>query len=83
MKARVEKRIMVFLLIIISICLVLQHVVGVDNFSDPVMVKYWLEFVLYPSCLAALILLWRLTLDKKIDGKHQREKNIEDLKRDN
>lgn len=83
MKAKVEKRIMLVLVIIISICLVLQYVVGVDNFSDPVMAKYWLEFILYPSCLATLILIWRLTLDKKIEGKQQREKNLEDLKRNN
>tara|TARA_R110001592_G_C13023975_1_gene737784 strand:+ start:588 stop:839 length:252 start_codon:yes stop_codon:yes gene_type:complete len=83
MKAKIEKRIMVVLVIIMSICLVLQYVVGVDNFSDPVMAKYWIEFILYPSILAVLILSWRLTLDKKIEGKHQREKKLEDLKRDN
>ncbi|KYG72483.1 hypothetical protein [Roseivirga echinicomitans] len=83
MKAKVEKRILVVLVIIISICLLLLYVVGVDNFSDPVMAKYWLEFVLYPSCLAVLILIWRLTLDKKIEGKDQREENFKNLKRDN
>ncbi|WP_323757829.1 hypothetical protein [Roseivirga sp.] len=78
-----EKRIVAVLVIIISVCLVLQYVVGVHNFSDPVMAKYWIEIILYPTGLAILILVWRLTLDKKIEGKDQREKKNEDLKRDN
>ncbi|KYG79561.1 hypothetical protein EV198_3052 [Roseivirga ehrenbergii] len=82
MKPKVEKRIMVVLVIVTSICLVLQYVVGVDSFSDPVMAKYWIEIVLYPSVLAVLILVWRQTLDKKIEGKEQRKKRHEDLKRE-
>lgn len=83
MNAKIERRILVVLVMVIGLCLVLQYVVGVDSFSDPVMAKYWLEFILYPSCLAGLILVWRLTLDKKIKGKDQRKNDFEDLKRGN
>ncbi|MGW8121394.1 hypothetical protein ACV07N_01945 [Roseivirga echinicomitans] len=82
MKAQIEKWILLVLIVVISVCLLLQHVVGVENFSDPVMTKYWIELVLYPSCLAVLILIWRLTLDKKIDGKQQREEKQNDLHRE-
>jgi uncharacterized membrane protein len=80
MSPKIEKRILGILVILIGVCLLLQYIIGVENFSDPVMAKYYIELVLYPSILASLILGWRQTLDKKIQSKKEREKRFEDAK---
>jgi hypothetical protein len=80
MSPKIEKRILGILVILIGVCLLLQYIIGVDNFSDPVMAKYLIETVLYPSGLVALILVWRQSLDKKIQSKKEREKRFEDAK---
>jgi len=73
-----EKRILGLLVVVIAACLSLQYLVGLENFNDPVMAKYLIETVLYPSGLVVLILVWRQTLDKKIQSKKEREKRFED-----
>lgn len=80
MSAKVEKRILAVLVVIVSVCLVLQHIIGVDNFSDPVLAKYWIEILLYPSGLVVLILIWRQTLDRKIRSKKERESDFQKMK---
>jgi hypothetical protein len=42
------------------------------------MAKYLIEIVLYPAGLVVLILIWRQTLDKKIQNKNEREKRFKD-----
>jgi hypothetical protein len=80
MNAKVERSILMVLVVVIGACLFLQYAIGVDNFSEPVMAKYVIEIVLYPSCLASLILIWRQTLDKKISSKKEREKRFQEAK---
>jgi|UniRef100_UPI004047FD9C hypothetical protein len=80
MSLKRERIILGVLVVIIAVCLMLQYFVGTENFSDPVMAKYYIELVLYPSALASLILAWRQTLDKKIQSKKERERRFEDAK---
>ena len=80
MSQKTEKKILAVLVLIMGSCLVLQYIVGVDNFSDPVSAKYWLEMLLYPSVLVSLVLVWRQTLDKKIRSKKEREEDFQNMK---
>jgi len=60
----------------------MQYVIGLDNFEDPVLAKYWIEILLYPSGLVVLVLIWRQTLDKKIRTKTEREEDFQDATKD-
>jgi uncharacterized membrane protein len=80
MNSKLEKVLLLVVTIVILLCLFLQYIIGVDNFSDPVMAKYVIEVVLYPCGLVALILVWRQTLDKKISSKKEREKRFKEAK---
>lgn len=80
MSQKLEKRILGILVLVMGICLFLQYIIGVDNFSDPVMAKYIIEIILYPIGLVILILVWRQTLDKKISSKRQREEQFKKAK---
>lgn len=82
MNFKTEKRILAILVVVMGACLFMQYVIGLDNFEDPVLAKYWIEILLYPSGLVVLVLIWRQTLDKKIRTKTEREEDFQDATKD-
>lgn len=81
MKQKTQGVLLAILVVVISVCLVLNYLIGPEQLGDPVMVKYLIEVVLYPSALLAIILTWKLTLDKKIRSKQQRKADLDQIEK--
>lgn len=73
MSYRNERILFLFALVISLIALVLIYIVGLEIFAQPEQAEYVIRTLLYLFGLVSIRGVWKLTLDKKIKSKEERQ----------